>query len=178
MFTTSSTMTVMGNLVKDVEIKSFPNSQLSILRVAVDFSRKDSQSGQWINETEYYDVEFWGNIPDFVLAGLKKGKKVFIQGTLRSHEFTDKDGIKRVRWVIRANSIVAGESTSNGGQQQAAAPANTGFNPGYAQPNPGFQGAPAFPQQQPPANMPMNQPIDNGFGGNGFGGYGNGNGAW
>lgn len=90
---------IQGNLGKDPEIKQTSNGKAyARLAVAVNMSYKD-KSGEWVNETQWFDVTAWGKLAD--KAGqMQKGQPVFIRGQMRSRKSEDK-----VFWGVRAQEL-------------------------------------------------------------------------
>jgi len=95
---------VLGNLTRDPELKAMPNgSSVCSLRIAVNDSVKDSNTGAWRDRPNYFDVDVFGSQGDSCARWLKKGRQVAIEGRLRWREWEAADGQKR-----SAVSIVAG----------------------------------------------------------------------
>lgn len=52
-------------------------------------------SGEWVNETHWHNLVFWGKQASFAELNLKKGMLVELQGRLTNRTFTDKDDVTR-----------------------------------------------------------------------------------
>ncbi len=81
-----------GNLTRDPEQRA-TGSGLSIcsLRLAVNSRRKDGQSGQWIDEPNYFDITVFGAQGENCVRFLSKGRPVAIDGRLKWREWTDQN---------------------------------------------------------------------------------------
>lgn len=77
-------ITLVGNLGKDPEFKEGSNWKMARFTVATSEGYKD-KSGQWVNLTEWHNVNAWGNFADFA-KNLNKGDKVFIEGKIKTTE--------------------------------------------------------------------------------------------
>ena len=108
-----------GNLTRDPELRS-TGSGLNIcsLRIAVNTRRKDGQSGQWIDEPNYFDITVFGAQGENCARFLSKGRPVAIDGRLKWREWTDQNsGQKRQAVEVIADSVqfLGGGGDGNGG---------------------------------------------------------------
>jgi single-strand DNA-binding protein len=96
---------ISGNLTRDPELRSIPNSGTSVcsLRIAVNSRRKD-ESGQWVDKPNYFDVTVFGAQGENCAQYLSKGRPVAVDGRLNWREW-EKDGIKRQSVDIIADSV-------------------------------------------------------------------------
>jgi single-strand DNA-binding protein len=80
---------LIGNLGQDAEHK-FTTSNVSVTTysVATNNSYK-GKDGQWVNEATWHNVVSY-NLPDFLKEGLKKGKKVYVEGRLNKRKYKNK----------------------------------------------------------------------------------------
>jgi single-strand DNA-binding protein len=131
-----------GNLTKDPELRSTSSgTSVCSLRLAVNTSKKDSATGQWVEKPNFFDITVWGAQGENCAKYLSKGRPVAVDGRLEWREFTDKDGNNRQAVEIWADSVqfLGGRDDSgggNGGQRfspQSDVPADTGdFQPAAA----------------------------------------------
>lgn len=131
-------ITILGNLTRDAEVRQVGQSQVAKIGVAVSekFRKQDGTIGE---STEFFDVEVWDKAG--VYPYLTKGVSVLIIGQIKTEKWQDQSGQNREAKKVRAQVI----QLCGGRPQQQAAPA-----PGYA-PAPPAQGyAPAPGYQQPP----------------------------
>lgn len=99
-----NTVALVGRLAFDPELRSLPGgTSVCQLRVAFTTSKK-TQSG-WEDESNFIDVTVWGNQGEAVAKHLSKGKRVGVSGRLQHRTWEDKDGNKREKHSITANSI-------------------------------------------------------------------------
>jgi single-strand DNA-binding protein len=98
---------ITGNLTRDPELGTVPASgtQVCTLRVACNGRRKNSETGQWENQPNYFDVTVWGQQGENCARYLKKGRPIAVDGRLRWREWTQTDGQKRQAVDIIADSV-------------------------------------------------------------------------
>jgi single-strand DNA-binding protein len=122
---------VTGNLTQDPELRSTGGgTAVCSLRIAVNSSRKDSATGEWVEKPNYFDVTVWGAQGENCATYLKKGRPVAIDGRLDWREWEAKDGTKRQAVQIVAQSVQFlgsrdGSANSNGFAAQSDVPADT-----------------------------------------------------
>ena len=155
---------IVGNLGNDPETRSFPDGgQLTNITVATSESWKDRQTGQQQERTEWHRVTFNGRLAEIAAQYLRKGSKVYIEGSLRTRKWQDKTtGADRYSTDIVAREMQMLDS--RGADNQAGG----GFQP--QSPNQNFAAQPAqsaapqgqdFSQQQAPAQNLQPQPAGN-----------------
>jgi len=97
---------LIGNLGKDPETKSLPSgSAVTNIRVATAEGWKDKQTGEQKEHTEWHNVVFFDRLAEIAGQYLKKGSQVYIEGTLRTRKWTDKEGKDRYTTEIKANEM-------------------------------------------------------------------------
>ena len=97
---------VTGNLTRDPELRSTPSgTSVCSLRIAVNSRRKDSESGQWVDKPNYFDVTVWGAQGENCANYLAKGRPVAVDGRLDWREWEAQDGTKRQAIEIIAESV-------------------------------------------------------------------------
>ena len=122
---------ITGNLTRDPELRTTPGgTSVCSMRVAVNTRRK-SQSGEWEDKPNYFDVTVWGAQGENCATYLQKGRPVAVNGRLEWREWEDKQGNKRQSVDIIANSVQflgSREGAENGGRftPQSDVPADTG----------------------------------------------------
>ena len=86
---------LMGNLTRDIQLRYTPaGTPVTEVGLAVNDRRK-GQNGEWIDETTFVEVTFWGRTAEVAAEYLSKGSPVFIEGRLKLEEWTGKDGVAR-----------------------------------------------------------------------------------
>jgi single-strand DNA-binding protein len=106
-----------GNLTKDPELKAIPNSDTSVcaLRLACNGRRKNTQTQQWEDQPNYFDITVFGAQGDNCARFLTKGRAVAVDGRLRWREWTSQEGQKRQAVDIVAETVQFLGSRDDGG---------------------------------------------------------------
>ena len=111
---------LMGNLTRDVQLKYTPSgTPVTEIGLAVNDRRK-GQNGEWIDETTFVDVTFWGRTAEVASEYLSKGSPVFVEGRLKLDTW-EKDGQKhyKLRVVCDRMQLLGGRGE---GVRHALAP--------------------------------------------------------
>jgi single-strand DNA-binding protein len=116
---------IIGNLGADPEMRYTPNGRpVTQFNVAVNQSTKNQQTGEWVEETDWFRISVWGDRAERAAENLRKGNRVFVEGRFKTREFEGRDGQKRTSLEITADSVVNLEKrTREDGEGQFAAPA-------------------------------------------------------
>ena len=139
---------LVGNLGNDPDVKyTQGGSAITTISVATTEAWKDKQTGQQQERTEWHRVKFFGRLAEIAGEYLKKGRQVYIEGSLRTDKYTGKDGVERYTTDIIANEMqmLGGGGEGGGGDRQ---------------PRPQRQDS-APPQRQ--AQSHSQPPMDDGF---------------
>ena len=97
---------IVGNLGRDPETRSFPNGdQVCNVTIATTDRYKDKTSGEMKEITEWHRVSFFGRLAEIAGQYLRKGSQVYVEGSLRTRKWTDKDGVEKYSTEIRADSM-------------------------------------------------------------------------
>ena len=97
---------LVGTLGRDPESKSFPNGgSITSFSIATTDSWIDKNSGQRQEATEWHRIATNNRLAEIAQQYLKKGSKVYIEGSLRTRKWTDKDGVERYTTEVRAESM-------------------------------------------------------------------------
>jgi single-strand DNA-binding protein len=95
-----------GNLGADPETRyTSSGTAISSLRVATSEQWTDKQSGERQERTEWHRVKLFGKLAEIAGEYLKKGRTVYIEGSLRTNKYTDKDGVERYSTDIIGNEM-------------------------------------------------------------------------
>ena len=98
---------IIGNLGADPEMRYTPNGRpVTQFNVAVNQSTKNQQTGEWIEETDWFRVSIWGDRAERAAEQFRKGNKVFVEGRFKTREFEGRDGKARTSLEITADSVV------------------------------------------------------------------------
>ncbi|MBC8025692.1 MAG: single-stranded DNA-binding protein [Steroidobacteraceae bacterium] len=107
---------LIGNLGADPETRAMPSGMtVANIRVATSESWKDKQSGENKERTEWHNVAMFGRLGEIAGEYLKKGSKVYIEGSLRTRKWQDKTGNDRYTTEIIANEMQMLDSRGGGG---------------------------------------------------------------
>jgi single-strand DNA-binding protein len=99
-------VTIVGNLGKDPEMRIFPNGdQAANITIATTDKWKDKQTGEAKEATEWHRVSFAGRLAEVVGQYLRKGSQVYVEGSLRTRKWTNKDGVDQYTTEIRADQM-------------------------------------------------------------------------
>lgn len=97
---------LIGHVGQDPESKSLPSgSAVTNLSLATTESWKDKSTGQLQDKTEWHKIVFFGKVAEIAAQYLKKGSKVYIEGSLRTRKWQDKDGSDRYTTEIVASEM-------------------------------------------------------------------------
>lgn len=97
---------LVGNLGRDAELRYTPGgAAVASLRLATSESWSDKNTGQRQEHTEWHSVDLWGKRAEALQQYLTKGLKIYVEGSLRTRQWEDRDGNKRYSTSIRADRI-------------------------------------------------------------------------
>jgi single-strand DNA-binding protein len=126
---------LIGNLGADPETRAMPSgTTVANLRVATSESWRDKQSGEQQERTEWHRVALFGRLGEIAAEYLKKGSQVYIEGSLRTRKWQDKQGNERYSTEIIGNELqmLGGRGGGGGGPGPGAERAG-GTAPAYAE---------------------------------------------
>ena len=97
---------IVGNLGRDPETRYLPSGEaVTNISVATTDSWKDKTSGEKKELTEWHRVAFFGRLAEIAGEYLKKGSQVYVEGSLRTRKWQDKEGKDRYTTEIRADTM-------------------------------------------------------------------------
>jgi single-strand DNA-binding protein len=107
---------LVGNLGKDPESRSLPSGEaVTNITVATSDAWKDKTTGEQKESTEWHKVVFFKRLAEIAAQYLKKGSQVYIEGSLRTRKWTDKEGKDRYSTEIVAQEMQMLGSKPGGG---------------------------------------------------------------
>jgi single-strand DNA-binding protein len=109
---------IVGNLGADPETRAMPSgTTVANLRIATTENWKDRQSGEQQERTEWHRVALFGRLAEVAAEYLRKGSQVYIEGSLRTRKWQDKQGNERYSTEIVANDMqmLGGRGGGGGG---------------------------------------------------------------
>lgn len=96
---------LVGNLGRDPEMRYLPSGEaVANLALATTDKYKD-KTGQLVEATEWHRVAFFGRTAEVCGQYLKKGSPVYVEGSIRSRKYTDKEGVERTAYEIRGDRM-------------------------------------------------------------------------
>lgn len=116
---------LLGNLTRDIELRYTPASKVAVCQNAIAVNdRRKNAAGDWVDDTTFVDVTFFGRMAEVVSQYLGKGSPIFVEGRLKLDTW-EKDGQKRSKlYVIVERMQLLGKSEgSDGSRPKAPAPA-------------------------------------------------------
>ena len=163
---------LIGNVGNDPEIRYLDsqgpqgNAKVASFRLATTERYRD-RNGETRENTEWHNIVAWRNSADLVEKFVHKGSQIFIEGRLRTRQWTDQAGAKRSTTEVQADNIqLLGkrpDAPQQGQGNYGGQPAQGGYQgqggyagPGYQQP------APAQPAPQPAYQAPVQPATDEG----------------
>ena len=108
---------LIGNLGRDPEMRYMPSGDaIANLRIATTDKYKD-RNGDQQEATEWHSVSFFGKLAEICGQYLKKGSQVYVEGSLRTRKWQDKDGNDRYTTEIRGDrmQMLGGRGGGGGG---------------------------------------------------------------
>ena len=114
----------IGNIGKEPEMKYTASGEaICNFSIACSESWKDKATGEKKELTEWVRISFFGKLAEICGQYLKKGSQVYVEGSIRTRKWTDKDGQERYTTEIRGD-----EMKMLGSRQGIGAPAGGGYD--------------------------------------------------
>jgi len=109
---------LIGRLGQDPEVKTTQSGiQVASASIACSEKFKD-KNGQKQEKTEWINLVFWNKQAELAGQYLQKGSQVYIEGQIKTDEWTDKDGNKRYSTKVHVREMQFLDPPKTGGQQQ------------------------------------------------------------
>ncbi len=151
-------VTLVGNCGKDPEIRYMASGQaVANVSVATSSRRKDKNTGETIEETQWHRVVFYERLAEIVGEYVKKGQTIYVEGRLKYGKYTDQSGVEKQTTDIVATEMQllgkrdggSGSDGGNGDEQRQPSSAPRSFQ---QRPAPAPAQTPA-PRQTPPVQQ-------------------------
>lgn len=117
---------IIGHLGRDPETRYLPSGDaVTNFSVATTEKWRDKQTGEQKEATEWHNVSTFGKLAEICSQYLHKGSQVYVEGSLRTRKYTDRDGVERYSTGIKADTMkmLGGRQEGEGHpQQRQAAP--------------------------------------------------------
>jgi single-strand DNA-binding protein len=106
---------LVGNLGNDPEVRYLPSGNaVATLSVATTDNWKDKQTGERQERTEWHRVVLFNRLGEIAGEYLRKGSKVYLEGSLRTRKWQDKNGVERYTTEIVASELQMLDSRGSG----------------------------------------------------------------
>jgi single-strand DNA-binding protein len=107
---------LVGNLGKDPELRSTPQGKsVCSFSIATSESYLDKVSNEWKENTDWHNIVLWERLADSAARSLKKGSKVYIEGSLKHRSYEGKDGVTRYVTEVLGRELVLLDKVEGGG---------------------------------------------------------------
>ena len=145
---------LVGNVGIDPEVRTIESgAKVARVRLATSERLFDRQANETKEHTEWHTITLWRGLADVVDKYVRKGSQIYVEGRLRTREWTDKDNQKRYTTEILADDMKLLGRRPDGAQGGATAPQ------GYAAQPQGGYSAPAQQSYAQPTAQPYAQPA-------------------
>lgn len=143
---------LIGNLGKDPEVRYLPSGgAVANITVATSESWKDKNTGAMQEQTEWHRVVFYGRLAEIAGEYLRKGSKVYLEGSLHTRKWQDKQTNQdRYSTEIKGNALQMLDSKGSG--------QSSGYDSGDDQGMPNYADFDAPAAQAPRAAAPRPNP--------------------
>lgn len=150
---------LIGNLGQDPDIRHTPNGNMvANFSIATTDTWLDKQSGQKQERTEWSRCNAFGKLAEIIQQYVKKGSKVYVEGSLATRKWTDQQGIERFMTEIKVRDLQMLDSRQGQGNSPQGGYQGNMPQQGYQQPpNQGYQQPPGQPQGGPPPQQGYGQ---------------------
>ena len=137
---------LIGNLGRDPEVRYTSDGKpVANFTMATTDRWSDATSGERREKTEWHRIVVWGKQAEIAGEYLRKGRQVYVEGSLQTREWTDRDGNKRQTTEINAQRFQmlgqrggGGGGSEGGGSEGERAPAPAPESAAVADKGPGF----------------------------------------
>ena len=110
---------ILGNLGRDPEVRYTASGEaICNLSIATTENWNDKATGERKEATEWHRVSFFGKTAEVCGQYLKKGSQIYVEGSIRTRKWTDKDGQEKYTTEIRGNSMTMIGGKPEGEQKQ------------------------------------------------------------
>jgi len=118
---------IVGNVGQDPEVRYMPSgSAVAEVSVATSEQWKDKTSGEKQERTEWHRITFFGRLAEIVGEYIKKGSQIYVEGSIRTEKWQDKQGNDRYTTKIIANEMqMLGGRTGGSTSFDQSAPAQS-----------------------------------------------------
>jgi single-strand DNA-binding protein len=139
---------LIGNLGVDPETRFMPSGgAVTNIRLATSETWKDKNTGETQERTEWHRVVFYNRLAEIAGEYLKKGSKVYVEGSLRTRKWQDKDGQDRYTTEIVGNEMQMLDSRGAGGSADFAPSSRSEQGGSSSSSSSSYSGSQSMPDQ-------------------------------
>ena len=130
---------LIGRLGKDPEVTTFENGNRKVAATLATSERYRDRDQNWVEQTDWHNIVVWGNLANDIADGRRnysKGDLMYVEGKLRTRQYTDQQGIVRYVTEVHADKMrhraparTAMQSSHGQPHSPATEPAPTGYTP-------------------------------------------------
>jgi single-strand DNA-binding protein len=114
---------LVGNVGKNPEVKELTNGKVANMAMATSERYKD-KNGDRQEKTEWHNIVVYGKLVDIVEKYVKKGDKLYIEGSITTRKWQDKEGNDRYTTEVKAFNMTMLGGTEKKSTQPAAVAAD------------------------------------------------------
>ncbi len=130
---------IVGNLGKDPEVRYTASGEaIANITVATSDTWKDKETGEKKEATEWHRISFFGKLAEIAGEYLRKGSSVYVEGSIRTRKWTDKDGQDRYTTEIRGDQMKMLGGKPEGQRTQSSDSSDYAQAPKTDKPKPSF----------------------------------------
>lgn len=104
MATNSNSVTLIGNLTRDPELR-FTNTGRPVASFGLAVNRRYMVNNEWQEQTSFFNVTAWGDLGENAAATLQKGSRAIVFGRLEQREYENREGEKRTIVEVVADEV-------------------------------------------------------------------------
>lgn len=147
---------LIGNVGADPEVRNFENGgKLARVNIASTEQIYNPSTGERRDHTEWHTLIFNRSLAGVVELYVRKGRQIYVEGKIRSREWTDAQGVKHRSIEIHVDTM-----RMLGGRQEGA----TGVSSSTTNTQPSVSSSPAMPLPAPQPSSGQSSGISHGFG--------------
>lgn len=144
---------LVGNVGVDPEVRTLESGvKTARVRLATSERYFNRETKEATEHTEWHTITLWRNLADVVDRFVHKGSQIYVEGRLRTREWTDQSGNKRYTTEIMADELKLL------GRREGSAQGNEGGSQSYGAPQ-SYGAAQSYTPQPQPAVAPQPQPA-------------------
>ena len=112
-------VTLLGNLARDAETLGGSQTTVTRMRLATHTNWRDA-NGEWQHRTEFHSLVAFGDLAERCSVSCTKGRRIYVEGHLRTRDWTGTDGLRRFSTEIVADHVKFLDAAENGNGASAA----------------------------------------------------------